>query len=476
MRTILFTSVLLTSAALSAQSVPNGGFEDWTTTTYFSEPLPYQTTNLQAFTAGLGPNVIEVPGLSGSAAFMQTVTNGVDTIPGGMFLGNPGMGLNGGTPYSGTPDSMRLTVAYDIPAGDSAVAALIFNGGTLAFPNVAFAYFYGTDTVLHTETFDIPFFIGTPDSVMVIIVSANPQGASQIGWLAVDDITLIGATQQLPNKGFDNWTDVASEDADYWMSLNFYSALLGSTPSVTKTTDAYSGTYAISIETVVTGLGGGVDTFGVVTNGNIFGSDGPEGGQPITFQPKRFAFKYKYTPVGPDSALTLAGFTRYNIVGGQTDSLTSSPVIRLTPAAAYTHFEYFFDWTGIAQIPDTALIAFASSNVDDSTAYVGLGSVLIVDNVVLDNETAVMDLSSNQGLQFWPVPADDVLNLAITSDRVTNNGEVFLFDALGRTVLVKLISGASSNVVLDVSGLDAGMYVWHVELNGESYSGKIEVK
>jgi hypothetical protein len=135
-----------------------------------------------------------------------------------------------------------------------------------------------------------------------------------------------------------------------------------------------------------------------------------------------------------------------------------------------------FDWSGTALVPDTVLIAFASSNFEDSTFTPGVGSVLIVDDVRLEAPVGVLDLSNAQGVYFWPVPADDVLNLSIQTKQDALTGAVRLFDVLGNVALAQVISGPADNIQLDVSSFPTGTYVWEVELNGQVYSGQVLVE
>jgi len=473
-------ALLSATASLTAQNpVPNPGFENWTTTDYYTEPSPFRTTNFNSYFAMGLKNVREFSGqTTGSSAYLETLFDGVDYYVGGLFLGDPTQIGSGGIPYTGTPDSVEFSLGYSIPPGDTAYAIFVFNGGTLFAPNFAFITFTGDNAGFHNEVFDIPTFIGVPDSLLVIITSGNISDTPVAGgWLKVDDITFTGTGQQLPNKSFDNWTMISTENPNGWNTSNLFSAISYGTPSATKSSDKHSGNSALSLETVETSFFGGIDTLGYVTNGNLFELGGPEGGTSINFQPKRFSFWYKYAPVGNDTALALAGFTRYNIGSGQTDSLLETPDIKLSSKSSYTKYEYFFNWTGIPQIPDTMLIAFASSNFEEEGNYKGIGSTLLIDDVVLDNETAVMDLTNQQFIQFWPVPAHEVITLSIRTKSSANDGEVRLSDILGRSVLYQpiIFNGTTSAMRLDVSSLNTGVYVWEVELNGARYSGMVQV-
>ena len=76
---LLLLSACITTAAF-AQTVPNGGFENWTPDTY-NDPQYYLTSNAQNILAMLPANVTRVtdPQQGTYALRMTTVTNGIYT-------------------------------------------------------------------------------------------------------------------------------------------------------------------------------------------------------------------------------------------------------------------------------------------------------------------------------------------------------------------------------------------------------------
>ena len=125
---VLFLIAFFTSK-LTAQ-VPNGGFENWYNNYLFSEPLPYFTSNFQAYLSMGEGNVTEVTGETNSAVRLETVDDGNELIPGTMILANVQNGnVEGGYPFSQEPDSITGNFRYSIPSGDTAAILLFFYMG-----------------------------------------------------------------------------------------------------------------------------------------------------------------------------------------------------------------------------------------------------------------------------------------------------------------------------------------------------------
>src|SRR5580698_4890746 len=97
---------------VAAQSIPNGSFDTWNTTTW-GNPVGYGTSNDQGITqvAGFTPNVTEVAGWTSGYEGVQLTTEAVngDTIVAYIDNGidNPLNG-KGGIPYSQQPTKLEL--------------------------------------------------------------------------------------------------------------------------------------------------------------------------------------------------------------------------------------------------------------------------------------------------------------------------------------------------------------------------------
>ena len=126
--------VTLSSTLLFGQSIPNGGFESWNTTTY-EDPLYYQTSNMHSDNGGIGSvNAAKTTdAYNGNFAIKLTTTAlGIDTNFAYFANGDPGKNPpGGGMPYSQTPTGFRLHYKSNIMAGDSGFILVMFNWFTV---------------------------------------------------------------------------------------------------------------------------------------------------------------------------------------------------------------------------------------------------------------------------------------------------------------------------------------------------------
>ncbi|MFM7661200.1 MAG: T9SS type A sorting domain-containing protein, partial [Bacteroidota bacterium] len=87
------------------------------------------------------------------------------------------------------------------------------------------------------------------------------------------------------------------------------------------------------------------------------------------------------------------------------------------------------------------------------------GSELWIDNISLTSSAEVNELSSS--LKVYPNPANDVLN-------ISTNGEIS--DIVISTLDGKVVH-KSQETNIDVSKLNAGMYIYQVTVNGKVTKG-----
>jgi len=386
MRTIVKISFcflfLFTTVIINAQNILNGSFENWTTVNLYNEPDSFVTTNMQTyFSLGVSNVTKSTDYYTGSyAARLETMATSNDTIFGGMFIGVPGSGgISGGRPYNNRPDSVYGYVKYDIMPNDSAIFAVIFKkSGTIIA--TAVKYFINTQNTYIRFSVPVTWMVPVimPDTMAVIISSSNLNSNKIPGsYLIIDNINFKGTSvAPFPFGDLENWQAVSTEEPDDWTTIN-YANVYDTNYSSTKSTDSYSGNYSLLLKNVVTIWG---DTAGYITNG-IMGSNGPAGGKPITFNPDTFTFFYKYIPVGLDTALVIATSSRYDTALHTTIPIEQY-VLKLPAKNIYTKVQIPFTYNGYPYA-DTINISYASGNVMDSTAFVGLGSELYIDSLSL---------------------------------------------------------------------------------------------
>jgi len=451
-----------------AQDIPNGKFENWFTEAYFEEPADYSTSNIMIYWVDAGElNVTKTTeNHSGDYAIrLETIIIEEDTLPGMAFLGNFLIDGNGGIPYSDRPDSIKGYVKYNMMPDDTAyISGVFLDQGD--FIGLGFHAMAGTQNDYVAFSAPIQWINGNnPDTILLRIISSGGEYAKSGSVVYVDDIRFSGEVQQIPNGDMENWTMLSAENPEDWSTLNFF-GLFGDEFSATKTADSYEGNYALQIKTVMVGD----DSSGVVTNG-ILGEDGPIGGLPVNLNPQMLSGYYRYFPVGPDTALAGVSTYRYNPELDSSEMIEEA-IIKLSAAETWTFFEIDLQENPIPMV-DTVNIAFASGNMEDDSSYFGLGSVLIVDDLMISYYSS--DIPENVGAcglpVLYPNPIADYLYVKF--ERETS--AVFkLYDLNGACVCNTQLPGQRGDLLqVDLSEIPAGVYCYEMIMPGKVFTGRI---
>lgn len=456
-----------------SQPIQNSGFESWSLETFFSNPSNFGSSNAQAYYLGGSPNVTKIGNAQqGSfAARLETVLIDGDTIPGTIAIGMPNQGgVAGGIPYTDVPDSVVIYVRYSFMPNDTGFIGVAFkSGGQLvgqSFRNV-------TGSVGNWTRISTPVQYGSTqiDTIVAFIASANVINDSDGipgSYLEVDNIQLINASQPFPNGTFEGWSDVNSEEPNNWATFNLISTVTSFPNTVTKTTDAHGGNFAVKITTQnVNG-----DTLGFLTNGNIT-ENGPLGGMPVNANPKTLSGFYKYTPVGLDTAVCAIISYRYDANAGGTIPIDSS-FIFLLPTVGYTSFSATLLYNTFPYA-DTVAIAFSSSNTRDENSFVGIGSELLIDDLTLEYyPVGIKENSGNINASIYPNPVTD--NFYIEYDQLQGDLQFELYNAIGSLVMSQKINAINTGKqIINTNDLQKGIYLYTL-VNGEKRrSGMIEI-
>lgn len=377
----IFTTLF--STFLFGQSIPNGGFESWNTVTY-ENPASYQTSNLHGDNGNIGPvNAIKTTdAYHGTYAIRLTTTlSGLDTSFAYFANGDPGKNPPlGGMPYNQTPTGIRLHYKSNIMAGDSALILVMFkkNGALIN------QYFFAISSTqssytLYQKNF-MPALSMMPDTVVFAAASSFPFGGNRGtpgNMIQIDSVLFTGVSSQpLTFNG----------DLELWQTIN-NSQIIGwningnNQGNNYQTTDAYSGSYALELQTQTPsfGGGGGLQPSEAITGQWTYNGP-PKGGLPFSNMKDTLIFYYKYLPADPmDSAsMYMTFFKNGNFLYGAQK--------RLKVAGGYTMFQYPINIPGTVA-PDTMLISLASSSY--STWPIPnsfIGSDLKVDNMYLKSQ------------------------------------------------------------------------------------------
>ncbi len=476
MRTIsasrfLAIAVIVTGLCLAttgkAQQIENPGFENWSQVTFFEEPDSFYTSNMQAyFTTGV-PNVFKTTDShqGNFAARLESIQGDWENIPGVLLLGNAGsMGLSGGIPYTGMPDSISVWAKYEPMPPDTAMIMVFFKqmGNIIG---VAGFQIFDQLTDYTRIVNPVEWFLpgSPPDSLLLIAFSSDPDGMFVPGSeLFLDDIEMTGTTQQIPNNGFEDWTALSFEEPDDWFTSNMMT-YFGSGIGITKDTDHVEGMYSAKIINRSTMDG---DILSFVTNGNV-GEGGPAGGSAVLENPEKITFYYKYSPANSDTGLALGMLSRYDAFTGST-VICDSVMVKLPPEESWTFFEVSFNYSGIPPA-DTVLFAAAAGMIDDTLNPPQEGSILWIDMVAVEYPVAVSDIRSNSLFSVFPNPARDEIRF---TGPVQTARRVEILTPDGCMVRSCSFTSPPDRILLNMNGMNSGLYLYRIYTEKQVHCGK----
>ncbi len=355
-----------------SQSLPNGGFESWAILNY-ENPKFYQTSNFEKTEAITQVNALKTTdSYHGQYAIKLTtsaVATGTKNAFGWIanFQPDPSMSA-GGIPYNQKPTGIRFHYKSNIMSGDTAIFLCMFKKGGVQLGLYLFKI-ANTQTAytLFNATFS-PALSATPDTIGIACASsmAFNNGPYLVGnSLQVDSIMFKGVTSQPVNFNGDleTWLPFQNDRLNGWNNMH---------GSYSQSTDAYSGSYAIELQTA-NSLFGGVEAGEAATGQNIPG--GMSGGFPYTTQIDTLVFYYKYLPADPNDNAECNVLLKKNGVqiGGASKSMTISP--------SYQKVMMPFN---VGSPPDSINFSFRSSKYPYLASYVG--SDLKMDNMYLASQ------------------------------------------------------------------------------------------
>lgn len=255
-------------------------------------------------------------------------------------------------------------------------------------------------------------------------------------------------SQTIPNNGFETWAitpPAPFETAEGWAGG----------PSIIKSTNAHSGSFAIQLQTAVltNPNTGGTDTI----PGNAFtGTPGMGPGTPgipgfaFTNRPDSLTGWYTFSPVGNDVNEIRVTLSRWDATTLQREEIANT-VFSCNPNDIYTRFSFPIQYNSI-NTPDTAAIEIRSSN--SPMEAVIIGSILVVDDLEFTSadQTGFSIVESSSSLKFFPNPANEILNIS-----VKNNGQIKIINALGQTI-ESIQLNANSIISISTSKYSNGIY------------------
>jgi hypothetical protein len=468
MKNKLLFLMLLASSALFAQSIPNGGFENWTMSTWL-DPQYYNSSNDEGNHGGTissstipPPNVTQTTGKYGKYGVqVASVKIGNDTMPGYFIDANTNNGLTGGIPYNQKPTGIRFWYKYTTTGIDTAAVLVFFkNSG-----NIIDSFLITIPSSASTSTYTLYSYHPknplplTPDSIIFGAASSkaviNQHNNYSTGIIpgstfTIDSVTFTGVSAQPAelNGNFENWvTDTVNIPNGWYVG----------TPGITQTTDHYAGSYALQLATVSSpnnGISVGQASTGYYPN-NCNSNCYEQGGYAFTNQVDTLTFWYKYLPKPNDTASVWMNFIKKGAgIYGQGINIT-------TAASVWTYASVPFN---VGQAPDTVVVNINPSqhNNDTSNAQYApyVGTIFKIDNMAFKSQPlAVVNIQQPvTGMKIYPNPAGQILNIDLNSANEPTGATVLIMDVLGNETMQAKPDFSKGTVSLNISELASGIY------------------
>lgn len=267
------------------------------------------------------------------------------------------------------------------------------------------------------------------------------------------------AQQQLPNSDFERWgaytctgfdtlAGYLTSDEAYYNKFPF----CPTTPGVSKSTDAHSGSYAISLKPT-NYFGNNVSTY---VSFSDFSAAGPAKGIPFTGRPSKITGYYKFNSGSAADSLTVSfTFTKDGDAFGGTFFRTGKT------AGSYTKFElpvYYAD----EQSPDS-LTMFIQIGDEKGVAHTNTSALL--DHFVFEYPSTGLDPDAALRNGVTVIQKEGSIEF---SEKVSN---VKISDIIGNTVF----ETTSELLQIHTNSLSRGVYILTYYYNNKPVSEKIVI-
>ena len=372
--------VTLCSSFLFGQSVPNGGFENWNTITY-DDPLFYQTSNMHGNNGAIGTVNAEKTNDAWHGNYaIKLTTKLVDSDTAFAYFADGDPGKNppqGGHPYNQIPSGIRFHYKSNIMAGDSGMVLLMFKKAGVLIGQYIWAINASQSSYTLFSKNLSPALPMNPDTVVIGIASSFPFGGNRGtpgNMLQVDSINFTGVASQPVafNGDLENWQTITNSQIVGW-KIN------GNNQNANyQTSDKFSGTYALELQTQPPSFGGGNISAAYATTGRFTNNGPPKGGLPFTNQVDTLVFYYKYLPADPMDSANISMYFSANgsFLWGMQKLLPVSGGYQMVQIPI-----------SVPSVPDTMIINLSSSSYSTyplPATYIG--SDFKIDNMYLKSQ------------------------------------------------------------------------------------------
>jgi len=421
-----------------SQAIINGDFENWTN-------VPIETVDGAEMSQYTSVSTDKTEGQF--AAKLENKLDGNQVDAGVVLFGRAGQGgIDGGVPYTGTPDSLVGYAKYDIKPGDAALVLVNFwvNGSSTAVPNIF--QITGSSSGFVRLAFKLNVG-GVVDSAALGLTSGNFMASPALGgWIIWDDVKFVGINAgQINNTNFENWTNKGYDEINSWNTSNASAAKDKKNAYTTKSISSYQNMFAVKTIADIHQNGnnsydnGMVKNYQYITNGKI-------GGFPFTISSDTIIFWYKLSGTG-NGQIGVELSSNGSNVGGNTISLPATN--------NYTMMKVPFN---CSSTPDTIRIAFSASEYPYNQNQ--NGNELIIDNIQLMSEftVGISEINTNS-ITVYPNPVENQMFVNFSSEKAETIS-IDIYTMEGKLINSTLYNCSAGNNKTSVStaNLSAGLY------------------
>ncbi len=358
MKTLAFSVALCTLSIVAygqTGQIVNGDFEDWTEKDSTIELVDWIHNG--SLTANRITRVEDGHHGNYGCRLETTQNDNLDTVSAYVIFGDNSTGTTRPAFYPSFVDSFVFYGRWDMAPGDTGMIQVVqyIDGNPQPVYNTK--YYWGTQTDWTRVALNL---ISPGQDSIRVMIHTRAYGTDEIetpgSYMEMDQLHFVdqGSTPEpLPNFSFENWYVNKYSDPDGFYSLNQVFNTIGRVPNTNRTTDAYSGDYAVKITPDTTS-----PIIGVLTN--AFYEDWQlESGIPYTAMPDSFSGFYKANVADGDSSLIQLYFSK-------NDTIIFYKHIYIDSTVDWTPINWAID---LPQKPDTMRIYARTSTVIGTELY-----------------------------------------------------------------------------------------------------------
>ncbi len=203
---ILFVALLFVFGHVSAQEIPNSGFEEWESISNYEEPIAWNTAN--QYSSALGSSMVfadnEDPYEGNFSILLESKNLIIATVPAYASLGIIDINLftldytiEGGVPFNTRPAHFHGYFKYQPQGNDSClILAALFKNSNGQRDTIGGAYFSTHETINEWTAFSVDllyFSDETPDSLNIFLISSASENPAAGTKLYIDNLTFEGS-------------------------------------------------------------------------------------------------------------------------------------------------------------------------------------------------------------------------------------------------------------------------------------------